>query len=144
MARARGIIPRLCTELFAVAQERLDEDPTLTIKITMSFLEIYNEKVRDLLEKKRKGQVELGNLDIRETPAQARVLFFAEACFLPPPPNLISPPHGLFRYHTAKKIGTCEKNAQCKASEEAKQANKSETILKFGAKKIDCFVNQKP
>jgi hypothetical protein len=65
---AAGIIPRLCTELFAVAQERLDEDPTLTIKITMSFLEIYNEKVRDLLEKKRKGQVELGNLDIRETP----------------------------------------------------------------------------
>lgn len=66
-ADASGIIPRLCSELFAVAQERLDEDPTLTIKITMSYLEIYNEKVRDLLEKKRKGQPELTSLEIRET-----------------------------------------------------------------------------
>ncbi len=62
-----GIIPRLCSELFAIAQEKLDEDPTLTIKITMSFLEIYNEKVRDLLEKRRKGQQELSALEIRET-----------------------------------------------------------------------------
>lgn len=62
-----GIVPRLCTELFAVAQEKLDEDPTLTIKISMSFIEIYNEKVRDLLEKRRKGQ-ELVSLEIREHP----------------------------------------------------------------------------
>ena len=52
-----GIIPRFCNEMFAVAQERLDEDATLGIKISMSYVEIYNEKVRDLLEKRRKGEL---------------------------------------------------------------------------------------
>lgn len=32
-------------------EERLDEYPNLTIKISLSYIEIYNEKVRDLLER---------------------------------------------------------------------------------------------
>ena len=64
----QGLVPRLCNEMFAVAQEKLDEDPSLTIKISMSFIEIYNEKVRDLLEKRRKGQAELNPLELRESP----------------------------------------------------------------------------
>ena len=63
-----GLVPRICNDIFAVAQEKLEEDPNLTIKISMSFMEIYNEKVRDLLEKRRKGQPELTPLELRELP----------------------------------------------------------------------------
>ena len=31
----------------------------------MSYVEIYNEKVRDLLEKRKKGQPELSSLGMR-------------------------------------------------------------------------------
>ena len=60
-----GILPRLVRDLFNVVEERLDEDSTLNIKITMSFVEVYNEKVRDLLPVKPvpKGQ-EPPSLDI--------------------------------------------------------------------------------
>lgn len=63
---SEGIIPRFCRDMFAMAQEKLDEDPTLTIKISMSYIEIYNEKVRDLLEKKKSKQAELTSLEIHE------------------------------------------------------------------------------
>eukprot|EP01060_Flectonema_neradi_P013487 TRINITY_DN20262_c0_g1_i2.p1 TRINITY_DN20262_c0_g1~~TRINITY_DN20262_c0_g1_i2.p1 ORF type:complete len:643 (+),score=132.67 TRINITY_DN20262_c0_g1_i2:38-1966(+) len=60
-----GILPRLVRDLFNVVEERLEEDSTLNIKITMSFVEVYNEKVRDLLPLKpvSKGQ-EPPSLDI--------------------------------------------------------------------------------
>eukprot|EP01006_Ploeotia_vitrea_P062670 TRINITY_DN84209_c0_g1_i1.p1 TRINITY_DN84209_c0_g1~~TRINITY_DN84209_c0_g1_i1.p1 ORF type:complete len:663 (+),score=31.74 TRINITY_DN84209_c0_g1_i1:23-1990(+) len=63
-----GIIPRFCRDMFALAQEKLEEDPTLNVKISMSYIEIYNEKVRDLLEKRKSRNVELSELDLRETP----------------------------------------------------------------------------
>ncbi|KAJ9458983.1 Kinesin-like protein Klp98A [Diplonema papillatum] len=46
-----GIIPRLCKELFQIVDEqRLDPKNTgTTYKVSLSFLEIYNEKVKDLL-----------------------------------------------------------------------------------------------
>eukprot|EP00993_Chasmostoma_nieuportense_P003205 NODE_393_length_2304_cov_132.810289_g364_i0.p1 GENE.NODE_393_length_2304_cov_132.810289_g364_i0~~NODE_393_length_2304_cov_132.810289_g364_i0.p1 ORF type:complete len:680 (+),score=185.19 NODE_393_length_2304_cov_132.810289_g364_i0:81-2120(+) len=65
---SEGIIPRFCHDMFAVAQEKLEDDANLTIKISMSYIEIYNEKVRDLLEKRRKGVTELQSLEIHETP----------------------------------------------------------------------------
>eukprot|EP00906_Rhabdomonas_costata_P027526 RCo039076 len=45
-----GLLPRICKELFELCQELQAEDPTLIIKIQVSFVEVYNEKIRDLLE----------------------------------------------------------------------------------------------
>eukprot|EP00755_Sulcionema_specki_P006434 Sspe_Gene.35470::Locus_17175_Transcript_1_1_Confidence_1.000_Length_2418::g.35470::m.35470/K17914/KIF13; kinesin family member 13 len=60
-----GLVPRLCRDVFGVVQERLDRDETLSIKVIMSMVEIYNEKVRDLLPATPlpRGQ-EAPNLDI--------------------------------------------------------------------------------
>ncbi|XP_003368409.1 conserved hypothetical protein, partial [Trichinella spiralis] len=42
-----GLIPRLCIELF----RRIDEHrQDVTFKVEVSYFEIYNEKVRDLLD----------------------------------------------------------------------------------------------
>lgn len=46
----RGIIPRLCDELFeSIATKENDE---LNYKVEVSYMEIYNEKVHDLLDPK--------------------------------------------------------------------------------------------
>lgn len=57
----KGIIPRTCVELF----ERIDDltSPELTFQVEVSYIEIYNEKVRDLLNPGNKG-----NLKVREHP----------------------------------------------------------------------------
>eukprot|EP00667_Euglena_gracilis_P004502 EG_transcript_4523 len=60
-----GILPRFCRDLLAWAEYSLEVDATLSIKIALSMLEIYNEKVRDLLEKKKGA--ELAPLEIHET-----------------------------------------------------------------------------
>uniref|UniRef100_UPI00358E141F kinesin-like protein KIF13A n=1 Tax=Myxine glutinosa TaxID=7769 RepID=UPI00358E141F len=45
-----GLIPRLCSELFTrVAKEQCEE---LMVKVEVSYMEIYNERVRDLLDPK--------------------------------------------------------------------------------------------
>jgi kinesin family protein 1 len=56
------IIPLTCCELF----NRIDrnEDSNLTYQVQVSYIEIYNERVRDLLNPKNKG-----NLKVREQPA---------------------------------------------------------------------------
>ncbi|KAG1468889.1 hypothetical protein G6F56_003576 [Rhizopus delemar] len=58
----KGIIPRTCSALF----ERIhgNTDPNLTTRVEVSYIEIYNEKVRDLLNPKNKG-----NLKVREHPS---------------------------------------------------------------------------
>lgn len=61
-----GLMPRFCQTLLGFAQEKLDSDPTMSIKVAMCLVEIYNEKVRDLLEKKKPGQEELTSLEVRE------------------------------------------------------------------------------
>ncbi|XP_071804732.1 kinesin-like protein KIF13A isoform X3 [Asterias amurensis] len=56
----KGVIPRLCDTLF----ERIAEhtcDKSLSFKVEVSYMEIYNEKVRDLLDPKGKQ-----NLRVRE------------------------------------------------------------------------------
>ncbi|XP_063298079.1 kinesin-like protein KIF13B [Pelobates fuscus] len=45
-----GLIPRLCSTLFERTQEAENEE--LSFKVEVSFMEIYNEKVRDLLDPK--------------------------------------------------------------------------------------------
>ncbi|KAI9267970.1 hypothetical protein BDA99DRAFT_558160 [Phascolomyces articulosus] len=57
-----GITPRTCSELF----ERINnnQDPNVTYHVEVTYIEIYNEKVRDLLNPKNKG-----NLKVREHPS---------------------------------------------------------------------------
>lgn len=56
----KGIIPRLCDELFAsIRQKQSDEQ---TYKVEVSYMEIYNEKVHDLLDPKTNKQ----SLKVRE------------------------------------------------------------------------------
>ncbi|CAG8567553.1 10363_t:CDS:2 [Gigaspora margarita] len=57
----KGIIPLTCCELF----NRIDRncDNTVTYQVQVSYIQIYNERVRDLLNPKNKG-----NLKVREHP----------------------------------------------------------------------------
>lgn len=57
----KGIIPRTCSELFdRVAQNKTD---TKDFRVEVSYIEIYNEKVKDLLNPSNKA-----NLKVREHP----------------------------------------------------------------------------
>ncbi|QIW96894.1 hypothetical protein AMS68_002412 [Peltaster fructicola] len=58
-----GVIPRICRDMF----ERIDavqQDKNMACTVEVSYLEIYNERVRDLLNPSTKG-----NLKVREHPA---------------------------------------------------------------------------
>ncbi|KAF7728115.1 kinesin-like protein Klp8 [Apophysomyces ossiformis] len=57
----KGIIPRTCSDLF----DRISRETTdaLTFQVEVTYIEIYNEKVRDLLNPKNKS-----NLRVREHP----------------------------------------------------------------------------
>ncbi|XP_048373180.1 kinesin-like protein KIF13B isoform X2 [Sphaerodactylus townsendi] len=55
-----GLIPRLCSTLFERAQKEENEEQSF--KVEVSFMEIYNEKVRDLLDPKGSRQ----SLKVRE------------------------------------------------------------------------------
>ncbi|KAG5677928.1 hypothetical protein PVAND_007642 [Polypedilum vanderplanki] len=57
-----GIIPIICKDLFARIQETTSDDLKYTVEV--SYMEIYCERVRDLLNPKNKG-----NLRVREHPA---------------------------------------------------------------------------
>lgn len=63
-AEAKGLIPLTCSKLFDDASEMMGKDPNLNITVEVSYIEIYNEKVRDLLNPKNKG-----NLRVREHPS---------------------------------------------------------------------------
>eukprot|EP00440_Ansanella_granifera_P003540 gb/GFBE01003839.1/.p1 GENE.gb/GFBE01003839.1/~~gb/GFBE01003839.1/.p1 ORF type:complete len:767 (+),score=184.13 gb/GFBE01003839.1/:1-2301(+) len=45
-----GIIPRLTEELMALVGNDTREEPTSEMRVTLSFLEIYNEEIKDLLD----------------------------------------------------------------------------------------------
>ncbi|KAF0534292.1 kinesin-domain-containing protein [Gigaspora margarita] len=57
----KGIIPLICCELFNRIGR--NDDNTVTYQVQVSYIEIYNERVRDLLNPKNKG-----NLKVREHP----------------------------------------------------------------------------
>ncbi|KAH9991622.1 hypothetical protein BJV74DRAFT_877977 [Russula compacta] len=59
----KGIIPQTCSELFARVTEKCVADEQLKFTVEVSYIEIYNEKVRDLLNPKNTG-----NLRVREHP----------------------------------------------------------------------------
>ncbi|CAJ0938025.1 unnamed protein product, partial [Mesorhabditis belari] len=56
-----GIIPRLCDAVFARIEQTSND--TLNYKVEVSYMEIYNEKVRDLLDPK---SAKKGHLKVRE------------------------------------------------------------------------------
>jgi kinesin family protein 1 len=58
----KGIIPLTCYELFNRIHQ--NQQDNLTYRVEVSYIEIYNEKVRDLLNPKNKG-----NLKVREHPS---------------------------------------------------------------------------
>ncbi|KAI4177920.1 MAG: hypothetical protein LQ343_000004 [Gyalolechia ehrenbergii] len=58
-----GVIPRICENMFERIT-KLQKDKNLTYTVEVSYLEIYNERVRDLLNPSTKG-----NLKVREHPA---------------------------------------------------------------------------
>lgn len=47
----QGIIPRLCTIIFD--KIRVETNESTAFKVEVSYMEIYNEKVRDLLDSKK-------------------------------------------------------------------------------------------
>lgn len=49
-AEQLGLIPRLCCALFK--RISLEQNESQTFKVEVSYMEIYNEKVRDLLDPK--------------------------------------------------------------------------------------------
>lgn len=58
-----GVIPKICQNMFERITE-FQKDKNLTYTVEVSYLEIYNERVRDLLNPATKG-----NLKVREHPA---------------------------------------------------------------------------
>ncbi|KAL0566226.1 hypothetical protein V5O48_015791 [Marasmius crinis-equi] len=60
----KGIIPLTCSELFTRVEARKAQDPNINFTVEVSYIEIYNEKVRDLLNPKNTG-----NLRVREHPS---------------------------------------------------------------------------
>ncbi|KAH9963374.1 kinesin-like protein [Lactifluus volemus] len=59
----KGIIPQTCSELFVRVADKSAADEHLNFTVEVSYIEIYNEKVRDLLNPKNTG-----NLRVREHP----------------------------------------------------------------------------
>ena len=60
----QGVIPRICRDMFTRIEGMRGGDENRTSTVEVSYLEIYNERVRDLLNPSTKG-----NLKVREHPA---------------------------------------------------------------------------
>ncbi|KAI1003783.1 Kinesin-like protein [Podosphaera aphanis] len=58
-----GVIPQICQDMFVRIKE-MQQDKDLRCTVEVSYLEIYNERVRDLLNPSTKG-----NLKVREHPS---------------------------------------------------------------------------
>lgn len=59
-----GVIPKICRDMFDRIADVQRRDPNLACTVEVSYLEIYNERVRDLLNPSTKG-----NLKVREHPS---------------------------------------------------------------------------
>eukprot|EP01117_Protostelium_nocturnum_P014748 TRINITY_DN5644_c0_g1_i1.p1 TRINITY_DN5644_c0_g1~~TRINITY_DN5644_c0_g1_i1.p1 ORF type:complete len:2035 (-),score=923.82 TRINITY_DN5644_c0_g1_i1:31-6135(-) len=55
----KGLIPRICEAMFEKINE--NRDPNVIFKVEVSFMEIYNETVKDLLNPKNKGKLKVRN-----------------------------------------------------------------------------------
>jgi hypothetical protein len=63
-----GIIPRAITKLFNDLQERKEKNPSYEYEVLVSFLELYNEDLIDLLnpQSRENNKKEKNDLMIRE------------------------------------------------------------------------------
>ncbi|KAK4636195.1 Kinesin-like protein [Fulvia fulva] len=59
-----GVIPRICRDMFERIEGLQSQDKNTSATVEVSYLEIYNERVRDLLNPSNKG-----NLKVREHPS---------------------------------------------------------------------------
>lgn len=59
-----GVIPRICRNMFERIEAVQTQDKNMAVTVEVSYLEIYNERVRDLLNPSTKG-----NLRVREHPS---------------------------------------------------------------------------
>ncbi|KAL9633765.1 MAG: hypothetical protein Q9164_004504, partial [Protoblastenia rupestris] len=59
-----GVIPKICQSMFLRINEYQYQDANIKYTVEVSYLEIYNERVRDLLNPANKG-----NLKVREHPS---------------------------------------------------------------------------
>ncbi|XP_056639224.1 uncharacterized protein LOC130446785 [Diorhabda sublineata] len=64
--RDPGLIPSFCEKIFDYLQEMATGEEAFDMKVTVSYLEIYNEKVRDLLNSA--NEAKKTSLKIREHP----------------------------------------------------------------------------
>lgn len=64
-----GLIPRICQKMFQQMRENSEADDGLSFRTEVSFLEIYQERVRDLLRPPVKGQA-AHSLRVREHPKE--------------------------------------------------------------------------
>ena len=67
----QGIIPRMNNQLFVRVDEEMKKRPTVQFLITVSYFEIYNEVIFDLLDssdRKKKSAAAKGGLEIKEHP----------------------------------------------------------------------------
>ena len=63
----QGLIPRICEGLFSGMRNNSENGPSYRTEV--SFLEIYNERVRDLLRPPMKGRP-VHSLRVREHPKE--------------------------------------------------------------------------
>ncbi|NWS65965.1 KIF14 protein, partial [Crotophaga sulcirostris] len=63
----RGIIPRLCEDLF-IRIAQMDKQQVVLYHLEMSFFEVYNEKIHDLLVFKAESEPKKQPLRVREHP----------------------------------------------------------------------------
>jgi hypothetical protein len=63
-----GIVPQACNEIFRRIHD--NKDAANKFEVQVSMLEIYNEKVQDLLEKQKSGA---GPLKVRENKGEVYV-----------------------------------------------------------------------
>ena len=67
----RGIVPIACDEIFKrIGVAEANESDNTKFQVQFSMLEIYNEKVQDLLVTDQKNKP-AGGLKVRETPSGA-------------------------------------------------------------------------
>lgn len=62
--KEHGIIPKICQDMFERIKDIQAQDPDTRCTVEVSYLEIYNERVKDLLNPGTKG-----NLKVREHPS---------------------------------------------------------------------------
>lgn len=64
-----GLIPKICEKMFKQMKENSDVDSGVSFRTEVSFLEIYQERVRDLLRPPVKGRP-VHSLRVREHPKE--------------------------------------------------------------------------